>query len=68
MIPKPPQPGIRRADSDAAEGLRRLQDHLQNGAAISDQVLVQWIRRYGDPARCLIKRYGRYRAQLDSSE
>ena len=29
------------------------------GAGISNQVLAQWIRRYGDPAREVIKKYRR---------
>lgn len=66
MTQKPPQPGIGRMDRDAAEGLQRLQNHLQNGAAVSDRILAQWISRYGEPARALIKRYGLYRAEFDT--
>ncbi|NNG13184.1 MAG: hypothetical protein HKM88_08055 [Halobacteria archaeon] len=47
------------------EGLQRLEKQLRSGSQISDQVLAQWIRRYGEPARALIKEYNRYRTDLE---
>ena len=56
---KKPSPGISRSDRLPEEGLRRLEKQLQTGAGISDQVLVQWIKKYGEPAREIIKKFGR---------
>ena len=50
-------PGISRDNRISDEGLRRLEKQLQRGANISDAVLQQWIKRYGDAARELILRY-----------
>lgn len=52
-------PGVSREERISAEGLHRLEKQLQSGAAISDVVLNQWIKRYGDSAIELLKRYGR---------
>jgi hypothetical protein len=60
-----PKPGISRQQRLSEEGLLRLENHLQLGTAMRDQILAQWIRRYGEPARILLKRYGRYRAEFD---
>jgi hypothetical protein len=54
------EPGISRDNRLSDEGLARLENHLKRGSQISDAVLSQWIRRYGDPARELIRRHGRY--------
>jgi hypothetical protein len=54
------QPGISRDNRLSDEGLGRLESHLENGSQISDAVLSQWIRRYGDAARDVIRRHGRY--------
>ncbi len=54
-----PVPGISRARRLSDEGLQRLTQQLESGAGISDQVLRQWIRRYGDQARRLILNSGR---------
>ena len=54
-----PVPGISRTQRLSDEGLRRLARQLESGAGISDQVLRQWIRRYGDQARRLILDSGR---------
>ena len=61
-----PVPGIARTDRLAAEGLERLARQLAHGSQISDAVLAQWLRRYGEPARVLIKQYDRYHAGLES--
>jgi len=61
-----PVPGISRTDRLAAEGLERLARQLAHGSQISDEVLAQWLRRYGEPARVLMKQYDRYHAGLES--
>lgn len=50
-------PGVSREQRISDEGLARLEKHLQRGMKISRQVLQQWIRRYGDDARTLLKKY-----------
>lgn len=52
-------PGISRDDRLSDEGLQRLEKQLQHGACISDMVLRQWVKRYGDAAKKLLARYGR---------
>ena len=54
------RPGITRSRRLGEEGLARLERQLRDGGQISDPVLAQWIRRYGEPARALLRRYGRY--------
>ncbi len=51
-------PGISREQRISNEGLERLEKHLQRGMKISSPVLQQWIRRYGEDARVLLKDYG----------
>ena len=63
-----PAPGITRADRLSDEGMARLQKQLSSGARMSDTVLAQWIRRYGDPAREQIREHGRYTAEFDEIE
>ena len=60
-----PIPGVSRTDRLSEEGLQRLEHHLRLGTAMQEAVLAQWIRRYGDPARAIIRRYGRYRPEFD---
>lgn len=52
-------PGITRAERLSGEGLERLERQLQRGGQISDMVLEQWIKRYGEVARTIIARHGR---------
>ena len=52
-----PDPGVSREQRISAEGLARLEKHLKLGNKISKQVLQQWIKRYGDDARDLLKKY-----------
>jgi hypothetical protein len=59
------RPGIGRDQRISQEGLERLARQMQSGAAISDQVLTQWIRRYGEPARRIIRDQGRYHPGLE---
>lgn len=65
MSKKIPSPGVSRQDRLSDEGLQRLEKQLSAGAKISTIVLAQWIRRYGDAARELIKRHGQYSNELD---
>lgn len=51
-------PGVCREQRISDEGLQRLQKQLQHGVNINHQVLRQWIKRYGDAARDLLKDYG----------
>ena len=63
-----PSPGVSRANRLSDEGLVRLQKQLSSGAKMSDTVLAQWIRRYGDSAREIIRLNGRYIAAFDEIE
>jgi len=60
-----PGPGVSRPDRLSAEGLSRLEKQLESGVNISSQVLAQWIKRYGDHARKIIKKHHRYRPEFD---
>lgn len=60
-------PGVSRGDGVSDSGLARLERQLSAGAGISDLVLSQWIRRYGEPARELMRRHGRYHVDLERS-
>jgi hypothetical protein len=66
MTGKPGTPGISRDARLSDAGLQRLARQLGSGSQISDQVLAQWIRRYGDQAREIIKQHNRYREDLES--
>ncbi len=46
--------GVSRDQEMSDEGLQRLSKQLQFGARMSDRVLKQWIKRYGDDARVII--------------
>ena len=50
-------PGISREQRISEEGLKRLEKQLRLGIRINTDVLKQWIRRYGDTARELLKKY-----------
>jgi hypothetical protein len=60
-----PSPGVSRSDRLSDEGLKRLEKQLESGINISSKVLVQWIKRYGDSARKIIKKYHRYSPEFD---
>jgi len=66
MTVKPGTPGIARGERLSDVGLQRLERQLSSGSQISDQVLAQWIRRYGEPARVIIRQHNRYRDELES--
>ena len=57
IIDKNATPGVSREQRISDEGLQRLQKQLQFGARISNVVLQQWIKRYGDDARDIIQKY-----------
>jgi hypothetical protein len=63
-----PTPGIARDSRLSAQGLERLERQLAGGSQISDPVLGQWIRRYGEAARTIIRRHGRYHPGLESAD
>jgi hypothetical protein len=54
-----PRPGVSRADRLSDEGLQRLQRQLASAMRVSEPVLLQWVRRYGEPAVILIEAHGR---------
>ena len=60
-----PRPGVTRSDRISDEGLKRLEKQLKSGTRISDQVLAQWVRRYGQTALNLIRQYGRHHSMFD---
>lgn len=59
------RPGVSRERRISDEGLERLERQLIEGRDISAMVLRQWIRRYGEAARELLRRYDRYTSALD---
>jgi len=60
-----PKPGVSREGRLSAEGLERLEKQLNSGARMSDRVLAQWIRRYGESARDIIRRHHRDSSLFD---
>ena len=52
-------PGVSREKRISDEGLARLEKQLKLGIKNSEPVLQQWVRRYGDAARDLLKKYHR---------
>jgi len=67
MSDQPPEPGVSRSNRISDEGLQRLEKQLATGIKISQPVLAQWIKRYGEPARVVMKKYGQYSAELDAN-
>jgi hypothetical protein len=61
-------PGISREHRLSDEGLQRLEKQLESGAGISQQVLAQWIKRYGEPALEIIKKHGRHSTSIKKAE
>jgi hypothetical protein len=66
MDKKVPSPGVSRQNRISDDGLERLEKQLARGARINTPVLAQWIRRYGENAREIIKQHGQYSSELDS--
>jgi hypothetical protein len=50
-------PGIARDRSNAEDGLTRLRRQLASGARPSTMVLRQWVMRYGEAARRIIREH-----------
>ncbi len=65
MSKKAAVPGVTRANRISDEGLRRLEKQLSSGTNVSALVLKQWIKRYGDEARVVIKKHSRFSAEMD---
>lgn len=58
MTTKPrPDAFPKRTTTD--DGLAQLEKQLRTASAISESVLLQWIRRYGEAARVIMRRHGR---------
>ena len=51
-------PGVSRENRISKDGLARLSKQLEKGVKISQQVLQQWVKRYGDDARKIIEQHG----------
>lgn len=66
MNKKSVTPGVSRTARLSDEGLQRLEQLLKRGGHVRTVVLAQWIKRYGEPARAIIRRYGRYGDDLDN--
>ena len=60
-----PEPGIDRVDRISSQGLQRLEKQLKRGSKISALVLRQWIKRYGDPVRDMLRKYDCYTNDLE---
>lgn len=58
-------PGVSRERRISEEGLKRLEKQFNSGVKVSSMVLRQWIKRYGESARELIKKHGQYTDDLD---
>ena len=65
MTKKEVEPGVSREQRLSDEGLLRLEKQFQSGVNVNAMVLKQWIKRYGEPARSLLKRYDRYNVDLE---
>jgi hypothetical protein len=57
MTDRKPAPGVERQQRLSDKGLERLEKQLASGVNISAVVLEQWIKRYGDAASELIRKY-----------
>ena len=66
MNKKSPTHGVSRDERISEEGLQRLEQQFLRGGQLSNLVLMQWIKRYGEPARELIRHHGQYTAELDA--
>jgi len=58
-------PGVSRYHRVSKEGLERLDKQLARGVKISHPVLAQWIKRYGDSARKIIRKYELHSSEFD---
>jgi len=55
---KQPKPGVSRENRVSDEGLERLRKQLSSGPKMSQMVLRQWLKRYGEEARAVMKQFG----------
>jgi hypothetical protein len=62
---KKSEPGVSRSERISDVGLDRLEKQLESGVNISSAVLAQWIKRYGDSARRIIKKHHCYQEAFD---
>jgi hypothetical protein len=60
-----PAPGVSRPERISDDGLARLEHQLASGINISPLVLAQWIKRYGEPAVAIIKKYQQHDPDAD---
>jgi hypothetical protein len=51
------KPGISRDNRISDQGLERLRKQLESGAQISQAILQQWVKRYGDQAVQLLAEF-----------
>jgi len=58
MNSKKPSPGVSRDHRISDDGLDRLRKQLDSGVNISQPVLMQWVKRYGDAALEIIEQHG----------
>ena len=65
-MPHEKLPGVSREQRISSESLIRLEKQLVSGARMSAIVLEQWVKRYGDPARELIRKHRRSYQALDN--
>lgn len=63
-MPERSKPGVSRVDRLNDEGLSRLEAHLKRGMNINKAVLTQWVRRYGDDAIEILRKYDKYSADI----
>jgi len=61
-----PSPGVSRDERISDDGLLRLEKQLQHGARMAKPVRAQWVRRYGDAAREVLKQYAQYDTEFDN--
>lgn len=65
MNRKSSTPGVSRDNRITDAGLQRLDKQLASGVNVSQQVLAQWVKRYGQPAIEIIKKHGHYTSELE---
>ncbi len=58
MNSRKPSPGVSRDHRISEDGLDRLRKQLDSGVKISQPVLMQWVKRYGDTALEIIEQHG----------
>jgi len=51
------KPGISRQKRLSDEGLQRLERQLASGSRLKQNILQQWLKRYGHAAEVIINKY-----------